>query len=345
MGLEQLDEVARGIHDEGLASALPVDDVGWDVRVRGSQPRERSIEIVDLDLEAVPTAGLRSGGRHPGAPGASGSRCVQQELEVIPREHREAGGGVHLDLEPKDGRVELDRVLDVFDDVTDPNGCHLGLPHVSYTLERIRFATARKRPIVAVGGAGLVAHEDPDVDPRILRTRRIVREAVLEELASTGFGDFTVESVAARAGVGKSTIYRHWRDRTELILDALEAMNVQPDIDAAGTPRDRVEQLLAHLAEVMADPRLGACALALVEGAEREPEIAEVHHRFSTSRRLPLRQAIEEGITNGSFPPHLDPELASQALAGAVVYRRMMSGAHMAPEEVPGLIATVLGDE
>ena len=50
------------------------------------------------------------------------------------------------------------------------------------------------------------------IDPRIERSRSIILEASLQELGEVGYGAFTIESVAARAGVGKSTIYRHWPD-------------------------------------------------------------------------------------------------------------------------------------
>lgn len=185
--------------------------------------------------------------------------------------------------------------------------------------------------------------ERVDVDPRILRTRRIVREAVLEELAAVGVGSFAVEAVAARAGVGKSTIYRHWRDRTELIIDALENLNIQPEPETAGTPRDRIEKLLTHLVEVMADPVIGACAVALIEAAERDPRIAELHHRYSEARLRGLQEAIVEGAGAGSFPPGLDADLASWALAGAIIYRRVMSEEAIGTEDVPRLVSLILG--
>src|SRR5947207_78275 len=54
-------------------------------------------------------------------------------------------------------------------------------------------------------------------DPRIERSRMVILQAAVEELAEVGYGAFTIESVAARAGVGKSTIYRHWPDKLALL--------------------------------------------------------------------------------------------------------------------------------
>jgi TetR/AcrR family transcriptional regulator, regulator of autoinduction and epiphytic fitness len=181
------------------------------------------------------------------------------------------------------------------------------------------------------------------VDPRVLRTRRIVLEAVVTELADEGYGGFSIESVAARAGVGKSTIYRHWNRKPELIADALETLNVQPQIDGSATASEQVQQLLVHLAAAMADSPVAACVPALIEAAERDPAIGRRYRRYAAQRRQALRDAIAQGITAGEFPAHLDPDLVAQALAGAIVYRRVMTDEPLTPQEVPALTATILG--
>ncbi|HEU5420637.1 MAG TPA: helix-turn-helix domain-containing protein, partial [Streptosporangiaceae bacterium] len=80
-------------------------------------------------------------------------------------------------------------------------------------------------------------------DPRVERSRAVIRQAALDELAEAGYGSFTIESVASRARVGKSTIYRHWRDKLDLIADAFETAHehMVPGA-AAGTMADRIKQ-------------------------------------------------------------------------------------------------------
>lgn len=182
-------------------------------------------------------------------------------------------------------------------------------------------------------------------DPRVERSRRVIRHAALEELAEVGYGGFTIESVAARAGVGKSTVYRHWGTRIGLIMDALETLNRQPQPDAGdGSARKRVERLLRHLAEVLVDSLFSACVPALVDAAARDPAVAEAHHRYSARRRQALADAIADGVAAGEFPPRLDPDLASEALAGALFYRRLFAGEPFEPDRVPELVDAVLGD-
>jgi AcrR family transcriptional regulator len=66
------------------------------------------------------------------------------------------------------------------------------------------------------------ADDDPDaVDPRVARTRAVVLEAVLELIGEVGFGRVSMEAVAARAKVARSTLYRNWGDLPTLLGDAL----------------------------------------------------------------------------------------------------------------------------
>lgn len=182
-----------------------------------------------------------------------------------------------------------------------------------------------------------------EVDPRVARTRRVVLAAVLKELAEVGHADFTIESVAARCGVGKSTIYRHWDGKPELILDGMHTLNTQPPPEPDGPPRERVRQLLHHLAHAITDGSLGPAIPALVEAAERDPELRGLLNDYSTGRRRALVDAIALGIDTGHVDATIDPELAANALSGAIFYARLMTSTPMSGTAVDRLIATVLG--
>lgn len=182
-----------------------------------------------------------------------------------------------------------------------------------------------------------------EVDPRVARTRRVVLAAVLEELAEIGHADFTIESVAARCGVGKSTIYRHWDGKPELILDAMHTLNTQPAPEPDGSPRERIRQLLHHLTHAISDGSLGPAIPALVEAAERDPELRVLLNDYSTGRRRALVDAIALGIDAGDVDATIDPELAANALSGAIFYARLMTSTPMSGTAVDRLITTVLG--
>ena len=188
------------------------------------------------------------------------------------------------------------------------------------------------------------------VDPRVTRSRAAILEAALDELAARGYGAFAIDGVAQRAGVARSTVYRLWRDRTSLIADAMETLNVQPaagpgDEDEATQPRARIRVLLRHLATAMDGSRMSACLPAVIDGAERDPTLRELHHAYAARRRSALVSALAAAREAGAVADHVDPEQASLALAGAVFYRRLMTGRPLGLDEVDVLLESVLGPE
>ena len=187
-------------------------------------------------------------------------------------------------------------------------------------------------------------HAERGVDPRVERSRQVILRAVLGELGETGYGAFTIESVAARAGVAKSTIYRHWPDKISLIADAFEAAHEHavPPVEGS-TAREGLQRLLCHVAEVVVDSVFSSCIPALIEGAERDPRLREFRHRYSALRRQSLTGLITRGVAEGEFRAPADPELAAQALVGPIFYQRLMTSEPLDPHRVGDLIDMVLG--
>lgn len=172
----------------------------------------------------------------------------------------------------------------------------------------------------------------------------VILKAAVDELAAVGYGGLTIEAVAARAGVGKSTIYRHWPDKLALIADAFETFHAQmvPELGDRSA-HESVELLVRHMAEVVVDSTFSRCIPALIEGAERNRRVREFHHRYSAQRRQALIDLIARGIRDGEFRPELDAELATVALLGAIFYRRLMTGTPFDPGRAAELVDTVLG--
>jgi TetR/AcrR family transcriptional regulator, regulator of autoinduction and epiphytic fitness len=190
------------------------------------------------------------------------------------------------------------------------------------------------------------AQRDDRVDPRVERSRMVILDAAVQELADVGYGGVTIESIAARAGVGKSTIYRHWPDKLALIADAFETFHVQmvPDLGDR-TARESIELLLSHVAEIVVDSTWSRCIPALIEGAERDPRVQAFHHRYNAERRQALIDLITRGIEAGEFPPAVHPELATVALLGAIFYRRLMTGEPLPADSAGELVELILGRE
>ena len=145
----------------------------------------------------------------------------------------------------------------------------------------------------------------------------------------------TQESVAARAGVARSTVYRHWPNKLALVVDAMEHQSTQPPPEETGPGRPRVVALVHHLAEALADAARSALLPTLIDAAERSPALRAIHLGFNARRRQGLVDALHQAGA-------ADPDLAALALAGAVVYARVMTGEPFDPHRAEELVAVVL---
>ena len=162
------------------------------------------------------------------------------------------------------------------------------------------------------------ARADRGTDPRIARSRIVILQAAVDELADHGYGGVTIEGVAARAGVAKSTIYRHWADRLELIADAFETFHERMVPDTTGSPpRETIATLLTHVAEVVTDSTFSRCIPALIEGAERDPRVRDFHHRYSALRRGVLVELVDRGVREGTIAARCRSRAGHRRAAGS----------------------------
>jgi len=180
-------------------------------------------------------------------------------------------------------------------------------------------------------------------DPRVERSRRLILSAAVELLGEAGYGGLTVEGVAARAGVGKSTIYRHWPGgKLELIEDAIRTLRPAIDPPVDGSVRHRLTALLQQVAIRTAESSWSACLPAIIDAAERDPEVLAIHRRFSLERRQVLVNLLEEGVATGDIAPELDIGLLAECLIGPIMVRRLLLHEPFDPADVPILVAQVL---
>jgi TetR/AcrR family transcriptional regulator of autoinduction and epiphytic fitness len=193
--------------------------------------------------------------------------------------------------------------------------------------------------MVDVGsGPGTLA----EPDPRVERSRRVILEAVLDELGAVGYGALTIEGVAARAGVGKSTIYRHWSGKLDLVEDAFRTLKAPVQAPETGTLRERVVGLLEQVACLVEESTYSTCMPALIEAAERDPQVRDLHRRFSAERRAVLVELLRDAVKDGELPADTDPELLGDALLGSILLRRLMLYEPLDPAMVPKLVDQLL---
>lgn len=161
-------------------------------------------------------------------------------------------------------------------------------------------------------------------DPRVARSKASIIEATIELLGERGVADTTIEAISERSGVAKTTIYRHWDNKPEVVVAALHTM-IRPPVDPdTGDLRRDLQQLLDGLATALTDSRLAPLLPSLIDAAERDPEFAEVHERFASGRRRTVRRVLERGLERGELRPGVDLDEVMEHLAGPLFFRRLV---------------------
>jgi TetR/AcrR family transcriptional regulator, regulator of autoinduction and epiphytic fitness len=181
-----------------------------------------------------------------------------------------------------------------------------------------------------------------DVDPRVERSRRVILSAALEVLAEVGYGGLTIEAVAARAGVGKSTVYRHWSGKLDLVDDAICTLK-STIFPTAGSVRERVTAFLGQVAAAMANSTWSRCLPAIIEAAERDPETMNIHRRLAGERRQLLIDLLAEGVATGEVPADTDLGLLADCLVGPIILRRLLLHEPVDDATVRQLVDQILG--
>jgi AcrR family transcriptional regulator len=184
------------------------------------------------------------------------------------------------------------------------------------------------------------------LDPRVERSRDQVLAATLAVLREVGYGALTIEAVAARSGVAKSTIYRHWAGKAQLVIDTFEraAGHEAPVVPPPGPVRERVEALLrAAVGDLTSSADRLACLMpALIDAAERSDEIAVVVADIAECKAAALREVLDAGVAAGELPHHTDTAVLADALLGPILLARLFHRPGPGPADVPRLVDQVL---
>ena len=162
-------------------------------------------------------------------------------------------------------------------------------------------------------------------DPRVARSRAAVIEATLALVAELGIGETTVDAIAERSGVAKTTIYRHWPGKPAIVLDALSTVMAAPEDPDTGAVRDDLVVLVTGFATGLSQGLLAPLLTSMMEAAERDPEVARLHRDEAAARHQVLRDAVVRGVGRGELSRGTDADEVVAAVVGPVVYRRLIA--------------------
>lgn len=159
--------------------------------------------------------------------------------------------------------------------------------------------------------------------PRSARADEAIIEAVLDLLAAgTAVDALSIEAVAARAGVGKATIYRRWPNKEALLLDAIRALKGEPPRPKGESVRDDLVMLVGSVTRP--DRRAAAIMPCLVPEMRRSPAHYRIYQEIVEQRREVVRSVLRRGVRTGELRDDLDIELTTALLIGPVLIQKTL---------------------
>lgn len=160
--------------------------------------------------------------------------------------------------------------------------------------------------------------------PRSMEARRAILDAARRLLMHTSLRDLSIEAIAKRAGVGKTTIYRWWPNKSAVVMEAFsEQPGLQNIVPTTASATDAVRVQMEKLLRQLRGQNGRILANIIAEGQSSKEALDLFYSSFLNERLETLRACLEDGRLNGEFPPALDIDIALDMILGPVFFRLM----------------------
>jgi AcrR family transcriptional regulator len=158
-----------------------------------------------------------------------------------------------------------------------------------------------------------------------------ILEATRQLLIEQGVHGLTVEGVAARAGMAKTTIYRRYRSKHQLALAVLfDMVERVVAVEDVGDTRNELIAFVDGAVRVLESTLMGRVMQGLVSDFASDPELGKAFREQVVSVRLAeVKRLVDRGIERGDLAPEVDHELIHELLFGPVYYRLLLSGGQL----------------
>ncbi|MER5264676.1 TetR/AcrR family transcriptional regulator [Actinosynnema sp. NPDC002837] len=162
---------------------------------------------------------------------------------------------------------------------------------------------------------------------RSARVREAVLEAVYAELNRHGYAGMTVENVAERAGVHKTTVYRRWGTVDVLIADALDhTRESEWPVPDTGTLEGDLIAVATEIADTFADPERRLVPIAIVIAAQQSTRAQDAKRRFYAARQAEAAKVVTRAVERGELPPQADPVELVRLTCAPLYHRIFVTG-------------------
>jgi AcrR family transcriptional regulator len=158
-------------------------------------------------------------------------------------------------------------------------------------------------------------------------TEQAILQATRELLVEGGVHHLTVEGVAARSGVAKTTIYRRYRDKDDLALSVVLDMVEQVILPELGDTRAELVQFVSAAVDQLGSTLMGRVMQGLVSDLATDPDLASAfQERVVSVRDAEVSRLIARGIERGDLAADTDEVTAHELLIAPLYYRLLLSG-------------------
>jgi AcrR family transcriptional regulator len=162
-------------------------------------------------------------------------------------------------------------------------------------------------------------------DKRVQRSKQAVLAETYRQLTEGGIGGVSVDEISRRSGVAKTTIYRHWPSRSALLLDACSQIGAPQPVPDTGSLSGDLRVLTETLANGLRTATWPSILPSIIDTAERDPQVADMHAALHRNMMAPFTIAVERAQTRGELSPSRPSNEIVAALVGPLFYRRWFS--------------------
>ncbi|MGH9272522.1 MAG: TetR/AcrR family transcriptional regulator [Ilumatobacteraceae bacterium] len=174
--------------------------------------------------------------------------------------------------------------------------------------------------------------------PRSEEARRKALDAAAELIVEGGVAKVTIEEVAARSGVAKTTIYRHWPDRPNLILDTVQQAFRHVSTPDTGSLRDDLMAFFGAMVRADLSGTVGRMMPCLIDAASRDPEMEQLLARLAVEREQPIAHIVRQAQERGELPEDLDMRVVIGAIVGPIVFRKVVQRQPLDADYIAGCV-------
>ncbi|MEV0592543.1 TetR/AcrR family transcriptional regulator [Nonomuraea cavernae] len=172
--------------------------------------------------------------------------------------------------------------------------------------------------------------------PRSEKAEKAIIEATLDLIGEgTGIAELSIEAIASRAGVGKTTIYRRWSNKEDLVVDALATLQAPLPRLAGVSVRDDLITLLDSMRSEAGQSRTRCVMNIAISESDRYPRLMERFFNVAVEpRRQAMRDVIRRGIASGELRSDIEVEMSMAILSGAMIWHTKWGPANGLPADL-----------